>query len=192
MPDYADRKPTGFGGLSGGQEMELQQNGYADVNGVRYILDRSTGQVTQMPIPGRSPGLFHGGGTGGQTIPPTTLSEYYSWSPATGKIVPAWCYIALTFGPNGLAQTAHHRIHRPPTRNNAEHQAHDLRFAGRIVIPQLHRTVVCEGHEEPVDGRVPSKAVFNQNQLGYNQRMQQARQIRAGQHTKTRRGRRRA
>ena len=54
-PDYAGRqfsRVTGIDGLSGGQEMELMQNGYTDIGNVRYILDRSTGQVSQMPRPG--------------------------------------------------------------------------------------------------------------------------------------------
>ena len=57
-PRYAGQRATGVGGLSGGQEMELQQNGYTDIGDVRYILDRSTGQVTQMPRPGSG----YGGG----------------------------------------------------------------------------------------------------------------------------------
>ena len=54
-PDYAGRqfsRVTGIDGLSGGREMELMQNGYTDIGNVRYILDRSTGQVSQMPRPG--------------------------------------------------------------------------------------------------------------------------------------------
>ncbi len=34
------------------KEMELMQNGFADIGPVRYILDRTTGQVSQMPRPG--------------------------------------------------------------------------------------------------------------------------------------------
>ena len=51
--DYAGRR-GGFlgGGLSGGQEMELMQNGYTDIGDIRYVLDRTTGQVTQTPRPG--------------------------------------------------------------------------------------------------------------------------------------------
>jgi len=64
MPDYAGRgwgrgpsMGTGevggrFSGLSAGQEMELQQNGYTDIGDIRYVLDRTTGQVTQSPRPG--------------------------------------------------------------------------------------------------------------------------------------------
>jgi len=54
-PDYAGRQfsgVTGIEGLSAGQDMELRQNGYTDIGNVRYILEPSTGQVTQMPRPG--------------------------------------------------------------------------------------------------------------------------------------------
>ena len=52
-PDYAGRR-GGFlgGGLSGGQNMELMQSGYTDIGDIRYVLDRTTGQVTQTPRPG--------------------------------------------------------------------------------------------------------------------------------------------
>jgi len=64
-----------FSGLSAGQEMELQQNGYTDIGDIRYVLDRTTGQVTQSPRPGsddwraysdlqRDIGLLRGATTG--------------------------------------------------------------------------------------------------------------------------------
>ena len=57
--DYAGRRGGFFGGgLSGGQEMELMQNGYTDIGDMRYILDRTTGEVSQMPRPGSG----YGGG----------------------------------------------------------------------------------------------------------------------------------
>jgi len=40
--------------LSGGQEMELMQNGYTDVGDWRYHLDRSSGEVSMEPKPGAS------------------------------------------------------------------------------------------------------------------------------------------
>lgn len=71
IPDYAGRRQysdpssqTGFGihGLTGGKEMELQQNGMVDINGTRYILDRISGEVSQMPIPGTQYGGAFGMG----------------------------------------------------------------------------------------------------------------------------------
>ena len=38
--------------LSGGQEMELMQNGYTDVDNWRYVVDRSSGEVSMAPKPG--------------------------------------------------------------------------------------------------------------------------------------------
>ena len=38
--------------LSGGQEMELMQNGYTDVGNHRYQIDRSSGEVSMAPKPG--------------------------------------------------------------------------------------------------------------------------------------------
>ena len=38
--------------LSGGQEMELMQNGYTDVGDWRYQIDRSSGEVSRSPKPG--------------------------------------------------------------------------------------------------------------------------------------------
>ena len=73
VPDYAGRTATGFGGLSGGQEMELQQNGYTDIGNVRYVLDRSTGQVTQMPRPGSGYGDGPPSNYGSQT--PVSLMD---------------------------------------------------------------------------------------------------------------------
>ena len=72
-PDYAGRTATGIGGLSGGQEMELQQNGYTDIGDVRYVLDRSTGQVTQMPRPGSGFGEGPPSNYGSQT--PVSLMD---------------------------------------------------------------------------------------------------------------------
>jgi len=54
-PDYAGRQfsgTTGTPGLPAEKEMELKQNGFADMGSVRYILEPSTGRVTQMPRPG--------------------------------------------------------------------------------------------------------------------------------------------
>mgnify|MGYP003629167599 FL=1 len=85
MPDFAGRgwgrgssMGTGqvggkFSGLGGGQEMELQQNGYTDIGDVRYILDRSTGEVTQMPRPGSGYGGGPPSNYGAQD--PVTLME---------------------------------------------------------------------------------------------------------------------
>lgn len=73
-PDYAGRRERGmggFGGLSGGKEMELQQNGYVDIGGTRYILDRSSGEVSQMPIPGTQYGGLFGMGGGVTTDDPS-------------------------------------------------------------------------------------------------------------------------
>ena len=73
-PDYAGRRARGmggFGGLSGGKEMELQQNGYVDIGGTRYILDRSSGEVSQMPIPGTQYGGLFGMGGGVTTDDPS-------------------------------------------------------------------------------------------------------------------------
>ena len=41
--------------LSGGQEMELMQNGYTDVGDYRYQIDRSSGEVSMAPKPGKGP-----------------------------------------------------------------------------------------------------------------------------------------
>jgi len=80
IPDYAGRRQysdpssqTGFGihGLTGGKEMELQQNGYVDIGGTRYILDRSSGEVSQMPIPGTQHGGLFGMGGGVTTDDPS-------------------------------------------------------------------------------------------------------------------------
>ena len=38
--------------LSGGQEMELMQNGYTDVDNWRYVVDRSSGEGSMAPKPG--------------------------------------------------------------------------------------------------------------------------------------------
>ena len=85
MPDYAGRgwgrgssMGTGqiggkFSGLSSGQEMELQQNGYTDIGDMRYVLDRSTGQVTQMPRPGSGYGDGPPSNYGSQT--PVSLMD---------------------------------------------------------------------------------------------------------------------
>ena len=70
----------GFGGLSGGQEMELQQNGYVDIGGTRYILDRSSGEVSQMPIPGTRYGGAFGMGGGVTTDDP---SRYGAQNPVS-------------------------------------------------------------------------------------------------------------
>ena len=57
-PQYAGFRGFEGGGLPPGKDMELMQNGYTDIGDIRYILDRTTGQVSQMPRPGRG----HGGG----------------------------------------------------------------------------------------------------------------------------------
>jgi len=81
--DYAGRRASGmggFGGLSGCQEMELQQNGYVDIGGTRYILDRSSGEVSQMPIPGTQYGGAFGMGGGVTTDDP---SRYGAQNPVS-------------------------------------------------------------------------------------------------------------
>jgi len=52
MPDYAGRRPAyEYGGLSGGQDMQLRQQGYIDIGNVRYILDpQGSGRVFQVPL----------------------------------------------------------------------------------------------------------------------------------------------
>mgnify|MGYP003154080493 CR=1 FL=1 len=65
--EWYDRSPTGATAtpeaiallniskqlnLSGGQEMELMQNGYTDVGDYRYQIDRSSGEVSMAPKPG--------------------------------------------------------------------------------------------------------------------------------------------
>ena len=57
-PQYAGFRGFEGGGLPPGKDMELMQNGYTDIGDIRYILDRTTGQVSQMPRPGSG----HGGG----------------------------------------------------------------------------------------------------------------------------------
>ena len=67
MPDYAGRRPTGFGGLSAEEDLLLNDQGYIDKGGVRYIIDRSTGQVTQNRIPS-GPTSGQNFGSRGQTL----------------------------------------------------------------------------------------------------------------------------
>jgi hypothetical protein len=67
MPDYAGRTATGFGGLSAEEDLLLNDQGYIDKGGVRYIIDRSTGQVTQNRIPS-GPTSGQNFGSRGQTM----------------------------------------------------------------------------------------------------------------------------
>ena len=67
MPDYAGRTATGFGGLTAEEDLLLNDQGYIDKGGVRYIIDRSTGQVTQNRIPS-GPTSGQNFGSRGQTL----------------------------------------------------------------------------------------------------------------------------
>ena len=67
MPDYAGRTATGFGGLSAEEDLLLNEQGYIDKGGVRYLIDRSSGQVTQNRIPS-GPTSGQNFGSRGQTM----------------------------------------------------------------------------------------------------------------------------
>jgi len=67
MPDYAGRTATGFGGLSAEEDLLLNEQGYIDKGGVRYIIDRNSGQVTQNRIPS-GPTTGQNFGSRGQTM----------------------------------------------------------------------------------------------------------------------------
>jgi hypothetical protein len=79
MPDYAGRgygrgssMGTGevggkFSGLSAEEDLLLNDQGYIDKGGVRYIIDRNTGYVTQNRIPS-GPTSGNNFGSRGQTM----------------------------------------------------------------------------------------------------------------------------